>query len=237
VIACKTLIPVQEIDLEIDSVNDQLELKRQQISKSEETLADGTSLVEKKEALKNKIKLRIRKLELELETLNEGKNSNELKLSRAGITPKAYVAIENEIKDATKKIDEIEISVIENLEKVDKLEADITKSRQRLKEQDTQLKAQKDLLEIDTKNAAAKIEELSDSKKIILLEIEASVLEEYEELRRAKKGKVLFEIDDPGCPKCGMGFSSAFLNLIKSHEECEPCPSCGVLLCWVGARE
>lgn len=236
-IACKTLIPVQEIDLEIDSINSELELKKQRILKLEDTLADGLSLVEKKEALKNKIKLRIRKLELDLDTFSEKKKSDELKLSRAGITPKAYVAIEKEIKELSKKIDELESGVIENLEKVDKLEKDIASSNLQLGEQKSALEALQQAYTQDSSTSAAKISELEDAKKMTALEVETSILEQYEELRRAKKGKVVFEIDDPGCPKCGMGFSSAFLALIKAHEEYETCASCGVLLSWVGARE
>ncbi len=236
-IACKTLLPIQEIDIQIDEIVADLEQKKQRLLKGRATVEANGNLIEKKEALKDKIALRVKKLELEMESFNEKKKSNKYKLSKAGLAPNIYVAIEKEIEGYKENIDKLETGILENLEKIEKLDEDLAQSNEVLNKQKGQLKTLEERYSIDKKEGLAKKNELTDSRRIASLDIETPLLEKYESLRDSKKGAVVFGVDDPGCPKCGMGFSSAFLNLIKNNEECGNCPNCGVFVFWIGPRE
>lgn len=236
-IACKMLIPLQELDLKLDAFNAEIAEKKQKVVKMQNDVEEEVKLNDKKLALLKKIKLRKQQAETSLKEIETKLNDIGLKMRSAGVKPTVYNALEKEFKTLESNKDQIETKILEDIEKIEKLQADTDKGtkftggrkehlalvKQRVSEEIIGIKKQAELVKTERQQNS--------------LSVDSQALIKYQELRDKKGGKVLFGIDKPSCPKCGMAFHGGFANMIKSHDEGELCSNCGVILYWTGSRE
>lgn len=236
-IQCKTLIPLQELDLKIDAANAQIEEKKQKALRMQTEINNDAALIEKKQALLKKIQLRHRAAESEFEGLNTAAKNSQLKLESAGIPPAAYSALEREIVGYKAKAAELETKVLEDMEKIDVLEKDIEKGLKIVAGRREHLVQVKSRLNDEILGVKKEIDLLKTERGQCSLGIETGILEKYEELRQQRRGQVLYACESPACPACGMGFPGGFLNSLTSHENAESCSSCSALVYWTGLRD
>ena len=71
----------------------------------------------------------------------------------------------------------------------------------------------------------------------VSLKIDSSLLGKYEELRREKRTQVVYGVENPSCPACGMGLPAGFVSAVSAHDGAEICSNCGVFLFWTGYRD
>ncbi|MDN5279631.1 MAG: hypothetical protein PWR01_3596, partial [Clostridiales bacterium] len=95
-IPVKKLIPLQELDLKIDTANAAIDEKKKKLLRMQKEIDSDAELVEKKKALLKKIQLRKRAAESELDNLNDQIKTSDLKLKSAGLAPASYAALEKE---------------------------------------------------------------------------------------------------------------------------------------------
>lgn len=236
-IACKRLIPLQDLDKKIDSVRAQIEEKKQKFARMQSDVQEEGKLNEKKSALLKKIQVRKRQLESDLNVYTDKLKTIKLKMKNAGVLPSVYVALEKEAETLKKHVDEFETKIIEDMEKIEHLKSDLDKNEKIVNGRNEHLVLVKQRTQEEIKKLNEEIELLKTQRSQETLNIDAYTLEKYEELRHKKNGEIIFGVDILACPKCGMGFSGGFQNLIKSHDEGELCPNCGVFLYWTGTRE
>ena len=125
---CRQLILLQELDLKIDEVKKQIEEKKQKFLRMQKDVSNEEALLEKKCSLLKNIKLRKNKAELEADDLNHKLKTNELKMQRAGVSPKDYAAFEKMSATLKKQLDEEETKILTDMEKIELLTADIDKN-------------------------------------------------------------------------------------------------------------
>jgi hypothetical protein len=237
VIPVKQLIPLQELDLKIDEANLSIKKKKQKILKMEKDIAADEELCTKKKALLKKIDLRKRAAESELDSVNDKIKESDLKLKGAGLKPATYSALEKEIATLKGKGEKLETSVLEDMEKIDMLKEDTAKGDKVIAGRKVHLEEVRKRINDEILGLKKEIENLGTQRSQMSLKIEADLLEKYEDLRRSKKGQVIFDTDNPSCPACGMGLPGGFVNAVSAHDEAEKCSNCGVLLHWTGQRE
>lgn len=236
-IPVKKLIPLQELDLKIDTANAAIDEKKKKLLRMQKEIDSDAELVEKKKALLKKIQLRKRAAESELDNLNDQIKTSDLKLKSAGLAPASYAALEKEMTSLREKAGKVETSVLEDMEKIEILEKDTVKgdkvvAGRRVHLQDVTTRINDEIIGI-----RKELEDLRTERSQMSLGIESDLLELYEELRQAKKGQVLFDTDSAACPACGMGLPGSFVNAVSLHDEAEKCSYCGVLLHWTGQRD
>lgn len=236
-IQCKTLIPLQELDLKIDAANAQIEEKKQKALRMQTEIDNDAALLEKKQALLKKIQLRRRAAETEFEGLNAAVKSSQLKLASAGIPPAAYSALEREIVIQKAKTSEIETKILEDMEKIEVLDKDIEKGLKVVAGRREHLVQVKARLNDEILVIKKEIEFLKTQRGQCSLGIETGILEKYEELRKKRRGQVLYACENPACPACGMGLPAGFQSSLTSHDEAESCSNCDALLYWTGLRD
>lgn len=231
------LIPLQELDLELDSFDSQIAEKKQKVAKMQSDVEEEIKLNDKKLALLKKIKLRKQQAETSLKEIETKLNDIGLKMRSAGLKPAAYKAFEKETQTLEEKKDELETKVLEDIEKIDKLQADTDKGTKFTagRKEHLALVKQRTSEEIIGIRKQAELKKTERNQNSLSVDKQSLIV--YQELRSKKGGRVLFGIDKPACPKCGMAFHGGFANAIKSHDEGELCSNCGVILYWTGSRE
>lgn len=236
-IPCKPLIPLQELDLRIDSAKDQIEEKKQKVVRMQNEIEADAQLIEKKQALLKKIQLRRRKAETELNDLNQRIKVSEIKMQGAGMSPNVYSALEKELVLMRAKASEEEGKILEDMEKIETLEADTAKGLKIVAGRRDHLEQVKARISDEILGVKKEAELVQTQRSQVSLKIDGEILEKYEELRRKKKGQVVYPVENPSCPACGMGLASGFLSSVTAHDGAECCSNCGVLLYWTGYRD
>lgn len=236
-IKCKTLIPLQELDLKIDAANAQIEERKQKALRMQTEIENDAALLEKKQALLKKIQLRRRAAETEFEGLNASVKSSQKKLESAGIPPAAYSALDRELTAQKTKASGIETKILEDMEKIEVLEKDIEKGLKVIAGRREHLVQVKARLGDEILGIKKEIEVIKTQRGQCSLGIETGILEKYEELRQKRRGQVLYACENPSCPACGMGFPGGFLSSITSHDNAESCSNCNALVYWTGLRD
>ncbi len=234
---CKHLIPLQELDLKIDSVKKQIEERKQKFLRMQKDVGDESKLLEKKIALLKNIKLRKSKSEHEAEDLNQKIKVNDMKMQSAGVSPKDYAAFEKMSENLKKQLDEQETSILSDMEKIEVLTADIEKSTKVVEGRKHHLEMVKTRTSEEIIGDKKQLELITTERNQASLKVDSKILTKYEELRKKKKGQVLFGVDTTACPKCGMGIPAGTLSSIKSSDGAASCDNCGVYLYWTGPRE
>ena len=230
-------MPLQELDLQIDSREKQKSDSIARIADTKKKLDEDSLLLKKKLALLKKIQLRKRDAEGELQTLTDKIGTSKLKMKAAGLSPSSYEALQKEIDSLTEKASDVETRVLEDMEKIELLEKDTQKNTKLIAKRTEQFENMKFAIDKQILALNEEIVNLKTSKNQVSLKIDASLLELYEELRRKKGGQIIYETEVPSCPACGMGFSNGFVTTISRHDGAETCPYCGLLIKWTGYRD
>ena len=235
-IPVKKLIPLQALDLKIDSASSAIDERKQKVARMQKEIDADADLVEKKKALLKKIQLRKRAAESSFEEVTEQVKTAELKMKSAGLSPASYSALEKEIATLKVRAGELETAVLQDMEKIEVLEKDIPKGEKVVAGRRVHLDEVKSRITDEILGLKKEIELIKTDRSQVSLKIEADSLELYEELRKQKKGQVIFDIDLASCPACGMGLPGGFVSAASAHEEAEKCSYCGILLRWTGER-
>ncbi len=236
-IECQGLLPIQELDLQIDEKENTKNGLLNELDGLRKKLDEDSLLLNKKKALLKKIILRNRENEGNSADLNDQIKTINLKMKASGVSPSSYKALQREIDLLNEKLSKIETLILQDLEKIELLEKDIKKSEVKINYEDDELSKK----QIEIKQAIAalngEIDTIRTDRNQQSLKIDTNILQMYEELRKKKRRRVIHETDVPNCPGCGMGLSGGFVNKIASHNGAEPCNYCGNLLIWNGYRE
>ncbi len=235
-IPVKKLVPLQNLDLKIDAANAAIEEKKQKILKMQKEIDAAAELAEKKKALLKKIQLRRRTAETSLNEVNDSIKASDIKMKSAGLSPASYAALEKEIKLLRSKYSELETAVLEDMEKIEKLEHDIPKEEKVVAGRKIHLEEVKARVTDEILGLKKEIELFKTERSQASLNIESDSLELYEDLRQQLKGRVIFPIETPACPGCGMALPGGFVSAASAHDGAEKCTNCGRLLYWTGDR-
>jgi predicted nucleic acid-binding Zn-ribbon protein len=76
---------------------------------------------------------------------------------------------------------------------------------------------------------ARQLESLGQEREAALTPIETSLLSEYEDLRRQKRGTAVTKVEDGACSACGTTINAALQQHARS-QKLAYCPSCGRIL-------
>lgn len=236
-IPVKKLIPLQQLDLKVDAANTQIDEKKKKLAKMHKDIVANSELIAKKKALLKKIQLRKRAAESELESINEKIKISREKQMSAGIDPSSYSALEKEIKTMRGKSENLETAILEDMEKIEILEKDTEKGEKVVGGRKIHLQEVETRINDEILALKKEIELLNTERSQIALKIDSESLELYEDLRRKKKGQVIFDAESSSCPACGMGLPGSFVAAVSSHDEAEKCSYCDALIHWTGQRE
>lgn len=233
-IECTELLPLQDLDLQIDELDEKIRQIKEKPARMEAEIQKEQELLDKKLALLKKIQIRKNSAETELAAFSEKLKNLETKRDMAGYNPNAYLALEKEINKTKELISELETKVLEDMEKIETLEKDCTKAQKVIAGLRQHLQEVKKRHAEEIKVLQQNREQLWTKRQQISLKITGDRLQIYEELRRQKKGRIIWDTETPGCPACGMALPEGFLTPLMGRPVADNCPYCQALIRWTG---
>ena len=125
------------------------------------------------------------------------------------------------------KLDDQQITVMEELEGVQKKVTEATKEAQEFKRQ-----VESQLAELVKKeeNSLKRVGELQSGREELAAGVEEGMLLRYERLRKTKGGTVLAGIQHGVCAGCHMKLPTQIMVTCKGGQDIVACPNCGRLL-------
>jgi uncharacterized protein len=237
VVDCSALLELQAVDLEIDEVTHVLAGHRTRPDRLRAEVKEEATLVEKKERLFKSIQVRHRQAEKELADLNEQITTANLRLQGSGLSPNSYLAMQKEVETMRQKTSDLETKILEDMEKIEMLEKDIVKSSKIVAGRRQLLAGVEEKAGAEIAGCGRRLDELKTRRIAIALKIPGDLLEPYEDLRRKRGGRVIWNADTSSCPCCGMGIPQGVVRSLMGSTVAGRCPNCDVFLSWTGIRD
>ena len=226
----KQLYLLQEIDLALDFL-------REAQSKVEEELRSGpqlgqmeTALEEEKERLpevQGEHKVR----QMEVESLRERSTRLEQQLYGGEVTnARDLKSLEQEVENVRQQLENEDAELLalsvraeESQQRLDSLEQELADSLAAWKARETELQVEAERCNADMKEASSKRQGLAAS-------LDASAVQRYEGLRRAKRGLAVAKVERGLCQACRMSQPTQIQQRVRSGTQTVMCSSCGRML-------
>ncbi len=229
-----TLNQVQRRDLDLDVLIEERgqtppelrELQRQETGLRAE-LGDT-------EARYRELRQEVSRNELELKTLDERRKHSAQSALEAD-TAKEASQYQNQEMQFSTRYQELEEDALPLIERLEELEAEVTRLRGELSTLTPELER---VVREENERVAtveAKIDTLRGERDEVASGVEAPLLKQYEQVRKARRGVGLVEIvDNQRCGGCNVRLPIHVIQKARSGKGVTRCPSCGRIL-WVKA--
>lgn len=224
------LAEVQALDLEVDGL----------LQERGEVPADLTQAEEHRRALevsightsteRDDLRRAVNSNELELKSMEERRRAASANAVRASTSKEASQFQNQELQFGT-RVQELEEDTLPLMESFDLLSAKLTE----LKAEQAELLPQlEQLAEAERQRVAAvdrRIEELKAKRDAIAAGIDATLLKQYDQVRRARRGVGLAEVvDNATCSGCNVRLPIHVVQKVRRGQGVTRCPSCGRIL-------
>ena len=230
------LVILQDIDLEIDTID-------KEIKQEQEALDIRIKKLAEKETNINRLNEQIYELEKERRTLEDEMSDKmaHIKERQSKMmqvqTGREQTALLKEIEDAKKNAKDSEERIVTIMEKVEKLTAEVT-------EEKNLLKGEKELVAEETDNVRKTIEEINRGKKTKTAtrnqqatEINDRLIKKYDMLRLRRNGLAVVNVNDGVCQGCFMSLPPQQFNTLLKGEKLQNCPTCQRMIYFKPAEE
>lgn len=230
----ETLSEVQRRDLELDALREEkgqtpaelLELRAQ----LEQLQRDLTAA----EARYHEVRQEVARSELELKALDERRKSSAQSALEAATSKEASQYQNQEMQFAT-RYQELEEDTLPLIERLEGLEDDVNRLRGDLEDLEPELERVAQAEAERVAGVEARLEALSAKREVVAQGVDAALLKQYEQVRRARRGVGLVEIvDNQRCGGCNVRLPIHVIQKARGGQGVTRCPSCGRIL-WARA--
>ncbi len=224
------LFQLQKIDSQIDSDQKRIKAIDELVSSDKTVLTSEMSLFEIQQRCLS-LKSEIQDFELEIGRRKIKIEQSESSLYGGKVTnSKELVSLQEEIRSHKTHIGEIEEAILlkmTELEKCDELlkqaEKDLSKTKAISISNLAEKKGEKQKLE-------GEIYHLQMERSVISKQIESSILQTYEDIRKKKNGIAVSNAEDQTCGSCGSEITPAEWQIARTSTQILLCRTCGRIL-------
>jgi hypothetical protein len=225
-----TLYRLQELDTQIDNAKARLAEIDKALSDDSRVRAAQKQL-EKAEAQAKEIRIALHQIEDKAESQRIKRKTTQASLFSGKIkNPKELQDLQMESEALKRYIATLEDEQLEAMianETAEKAVSDAQKAlneaKARAAEENASLLGEKVKLDED-------LPRLQAEKKAVLPSVSQATLEQYQRLRKTKRGLAVAAVTDGGCSLCGHSLTPAELQTIRGGSKVVTCPSCGRIL-------
>lgn len=230
----ETLSEVQRRDLELDALREEkgqtpaelLELRAQ----LEQLQRDLTAA----EARYHEVRQEVARSELELRALDERRKSSAQGALEAATSKEASQYQNQEMQFAT-RYQELEEDTLPLIERLEGLEDDVNRLRGDLEDLEPELERVAQAEAERVAGVESRLEALGAEREAVAEGVDAALLKQYEQVRRARRGVGLVEIvDNQRCGGCNVRLPIHVIQKARGGQGVTRCPSCGRIL-WARA--
>ncbi|HHO55889.1 MAG TPA: hypothetical protein ENK21_05825 [Trueperaceae bacterium] len=225
----KKLFKVQQKDLEIDNISKELKLTPPELIQTLEQFQDLEARLESTKDKYLDLHSESKAIELEIADL-ESRRQASSDSALSATTNKEVSQYQNQALQFATRIQELEEDVFPILEKMESTKEKLTK----LEEEHAELKP---VLEEMQTTEEKRIQEIHDrlasyikEREILAKAITPSLLKQYEQVRRARRGVGMATINGKSCGGCSVQLPIFVIQQARKDQGVTRCPSCGRIL-------
>ncbi len=224
------LSQVQLRDLDLDTLQEEKGRTPKDLVAARERKEALEARLAQTEARFSEVRQEVNRNELEIKTLNERRESAANAAIAAGPTREAAQYQNQELQFAT-RVQELEDDTLPLMERMEGLEGEVAELKAALAELKPQLSELAQTEEARVAGVEEKISTLTDERNAAAEGIDAPLLKQYEQVRRAKRGVgVVPIVDNQRCGGCSMRLPIHVIQKTKTGKKITRCPSCGRIL-------
>lgn len=230
------LIALQKIDLQLDTIDNEIQQEQEALDKQSAMLAQRESDMDDLHEQINELEKERRTLDLELGEELAHVKSRQSKMMQVQ-TGREQTALLKEIEDGKQNIKEKEDKIVSIMAEVESLTAQITRQQELLQDET------KSLAEATTKTKEA-IEAISKSKQTLsnkrqkqANEVEGKLLNKYTILRERRNGMAVNNVLAGVCQGCFMSIPPQQYNTLLRGDRHLDCPVCQRIIYHLPADE
>ncbi len=221
---------VQTRDLDLDALEQEKKKTPKELIATREQKASLQAALDNAQQRHNELRKQLNINELELEDLATRRKSAADSATAARNSKEASQYQNQELQFAT-RLQELEDDTIPLIGSMEQLEKELQTLKEQLAELEPKLE---ELLKAEDARLATvneKIAALAGERDALAREIDASLLKQYEQVRRSKRGLgIVAIIDNQRCGGCNMRLPIHVIQKAKSGRGITRCPSCGRIL-------
>ncbi|OQY82792.1 MAG: hypothetical protein B6D40_08330 [Anaerolineae bacterium UTCFX3] len=224
------LYRLQQIDTQMDRARARLEAIRAALDNDAELRAASERLAAAEETRRETERAQ-RQAEAEAQSQRIKIEQTESSLYSGAVrNPKELQDLQHEAASLKKYLATLEDRLLEAMLTNDDAGASLTEARAALGGVESRLGAQARDLTRERETLARSLERLEAERKAAGAPLEASILDQYDALRRDKRGVAVAVISDGACAACGTTLTPAQQQTVRVSREIARCPTCARIL-------
>jgi predicted nucleic acid-binding Zn-ribbon protein len=225
------LIQLQEVELQIKTYTDRIELLPKHLAELEQKLNTTTQSLSSGQERLSKLTLEKRKLESVIQDI-EQKNSRYREQLLDVKTNEQYKALLHEIEFNREQIRKTEDDVLTKMEEEERLRKEIQQLEQQLRSEKETVDAQKKVAEAEVGRDRQLLEELRAQRQSLIQNVTPRLFETYTRIASFRKGVAIARARGDSCEACHVRIRPHVLSQIMSGETILTCDSCNRILYW-----
>ena len=226
----ETLNQVQQRDLDLDALLERAGQTPSELLSLREQIAQLQVELAAAEVRYGELRKEVSQGELELKTLDERRKSSAQGALEAATAKEAAQYQNQEMQFAT-RYQELEEDTLPLMERLEGFEEDVNRLRGDIEDLEPELESAAEAESTRVSEVDTRIETLSKERDEVAKEVDAPLLKQYEQVRKARRGVGLVEIvDNQRCGGCNVRLPIHVIQKSRSGKGVTRCPSCGRLL-------
>ena len=226
----ETLNQVQQRDLDLDALLEERGQTPSELLSLREQIAQLQVELAAAEVRYGELRKEVSQGELELKTLDERRKSSAQGALEAATAKEAAQYQNQEMQFAT-RYQELEEDTLPLMERLEGFEEDVNRLRGDIEDLEPELESAAEAEDTRVSEVDTRIETLSKERDEVAKGVDAPLLKQYEQVRKARRGVGLVEIvDNQRCGGCNVRLPIHVIQKSRSGKGVTRCPSCGRLL-------
>ena len=226
----KQLYLLQEMDLALDRIHKARAKVEAELSSGPLMGQVETSLEEERERLPQ-VQGEHQVRQLEVETLRERSTRLEQQLYGGEVTnARDLKSLQQEVENVRQSLEQQDSELLELSVQAEESQQRVDSLAQELSDGLATWKARKEELQAEAKRCNSEIQEASARRKGLVAALDASAVQRYEGLRRAKRGLAVAKVERGLCQACRMAQPTQIQQRVRSGTQTVLCSSCGRML-------
>lgn len=223
------LTVLQAIDLEIDTIDNEIKIEQNGLDERITALAQREQLINELTAKIDTQESEKRSLEAEAADKLDHVKERQSKMMQVQ-TGREQTALLKEIEDGKKSVKELEEKIVAIMEEVEKLIAQVEEEKNMLKGEKKLVEEEKEKVRdaIEAINKGKKSKDTDRQKQAKL--VEARLLRKYDTLRSRRNGLAVANVLQGVCQGCFMSIPPQQYNMLLKGDKMLDCPACQRML-------
>jgi predicted nucleic acid-binding Zn-ribbon protein len=224
------LYRLQQIDSQMDQARTRLEAIRQVLENDAELQAASQRAASAENAHKEAERAQ-RQAEAELQSQRIKIEQTESSLYGGSVrNPKELQDLQHDVASLKKHLATLEDRVLEAMLTAEATASTLTEARAALSKTESSRGDQTRDLTSERASLSHNLERLEAERKAAASPVDAKLLEQYDNLRRDRRGIAVATVSDGACAACGSTLPPAQQQTARSSAQIARCPTCGRIL-------